>query len=55
MAIQRYRETQIDEIGEGVERRLGYTGQLMMAVLDFNNGPQSEPDPPQYHPHEQVS
>jgi quercetin dioxygenase-like cupin family protein len=55
MAIQRYRETQIDEIGEGVERRLGYTGQLMMAVLDFNNGPQSEPDPPHSHPHEQVS
>ncbi len=27
----------------------------MMVVVDFNDGPTSEPDPPHSHPHEQVS
>jgi quercetin dioxygenase-like cupin family protein len=27
----------------------------MMVVIDFNDGPTNEPDPPHNHPHEQVS
>ena len=27
----------------------------MMAVIDFNDGPTSQPDPPHSHPHEQIS
>jgi quercetin dioxygenase-like cupin family protein len=39
----------------GVERRLAHTDRLMIVTVDFSNGPQSEPDPPHAHPHEQVS
>lgn len=55
MAVQRYAEMKARVIREGVERRLGHTDALMMVILDFNDGPQTEPDPPHSHPHEQVS
>jgi quercetin dioxygenase-like cupin family protein len=55
MAVQKYAETQAGLVRDGVERRLGHTEHLMMAIFDFNDGPQSEPDPPHSHPHEQVS
>ena len=55
MAVLKYDEMEVNLIQEGVERRIGHTQNLMMAVIDFNNGPQSEPDPPHSHPHEQVS
>jgi quercetin dioxygenase-like cupin family protein len=55
MATQRYAEMKVDFIRDGVERRLGYTKNLMMTIFDFKDGPQSEPDPPHSHPHEQVS
>jgi len=55
MAVKKYAETKADPIRKGAERRLGHTEHLMMAVIDFNDGPQAEPDPPHSHPHEQVS
>ncbi|HBX69493.1 MAG TPA: hypothetical protein DEH25_08955 [Chloroflexi bacterium] len=55
MAVQRYVEMKVDLIREGVERRLGHTDNLMMVIIDFDDGPQTEPDPPHAHPHEQVS
>ncbi len=42
-------------IGPGRERYLCYTDKLMMVVIDFNDGPTTEPDPPHSHPHEQIS
>ena len=36
-------------------RYLAYTEKLMMVVMDFQDGPTSDPDPPHSHPHEQVS
>jgi len=42
-------------IGEGRTRYLAHTDKLMMAVIDFRDGPSREPDPPHSHPHEQVS
>jgi unsaturated pyranuronate lyase len=42
-------------LGEGRTRYLGYTDHVMIAVVDFNDGPAPEPDPPHSHPHEQVS
>lgn len=42
-------------IAEGRKRYLGYTDQLMMAIIDFDDGPTDKPDPPHSHPHEQVS
>jgi quercetin dioxygenase-like cupin family protein len=44
-----------ESIGEGRTRYLAHTDQLMMAVIDFNDGPTDAPDPPHSHPHEQVS
>ena len=55
MAVQRYSEMKVDSPRNGAERRLGHTGKLMMVIFDFTDGPQSEPDPPHSHPHEQVS
>jgi len=55
MAIQRYADMKVDPIREGRERRLGHSEHLMMAIIDFSDGPQTEPDPPHAHPHEQVS
>lgn len=40
------------------EKRTRYhahTNNVMMVVFDFDDGPQSEPDVPHQHPHEQVS
>jgi quercetin dioxygenase-like cupin family protein len=48
-------EMAVEQIREGVERRLGHTDNLMIVVIDFDDGPTSEPDPPHSHPHEQVS
>lgn len=39
----------------GVDRRMGYTPNLMMTVIDFNNGPTAQPDPLHSHPHEQIT
>lgn len=55
MAVQRYSEMKVDHFRGGAERRLGHTNNLMMVILDFDDGPQAEPDPPHSHPHEQVS
>ena len=44
-----------EEIKEGVFRSIVYTENLLMAVIDFTNGPWDEPEPAHSHPHEQVS
>ena len=55
MATLKYDEMAVEQIRDGVERRLGHTGNLMIVVIDFDDGPTDEPDPPHLHPHEQVS
>lgn len=35
-------------------RRIIHTGELMMAVWDFTDGPWEEPEPYHSHPHEQI-
>lgn len=42
-------------IARGRTRYLAHTDHLMMAVIDFTDGPTANPDPPHSHPHEQVS
>lgn len=44
-----------ETIGEKRTRYLTYTENLMMVVIDFDDGPTGQPDPPHNHPHEQVS
>lgn len=55
MTFHRYNETKPDKFRQGAERRLAITEHLMMAVFDFNDGPQEEPDAAHTHPHEQTS
>ena len=55
MTVLRYHEMPVGKIGEGAERRLGHTDNLMLVIVDFYDGPKSRPDPPHSHPHEQVS
>jgi len=55
MAVIQEKKIKKEQIGPGRERYLGYTDKLMMVIIDFNDGPTSEPDPPHSHPHEQVS
>ena len=55
MTTLKYSETPSTRFRPGGERRLGCTDHMMMVVVDFSDGPQSQPDPPHSHPHEQVS
>jgi len=55
MTVLKYDEMDAVQIREGAERRLGHTDNLMVVIVDFHDGPKSEPDPPHSHPHEQVS
>lgn len=55
MTALKYHEMPAEKIREGAERRLGHTDNLMIVVIDFDDGPKAEPDPPHSHPHEQVS
>jgi mannose-6-phosphate isomerase-like protein (cupin superfamily) len=43
------------EIKPGVFRSVIHTDHLMVAILDFTNGPWAEPELFHSHPHEQVS
>ncbi len=55
MGIIEEEKTQKEKIAPGRERYLTHTDNLMMVVIDFNDGPAREPDPPHSHPHEQVT
>jgi len=55
MATLKEKEAVIETIGDKRVRYLTNTENLMMVVIDFNDGPTSEPDPPHSHPHEQIS
>jgi len=55
MTAIKYNEMPVQPLRANAERRLGYTENLMIAIIDLNDGPKSEPDPPHAHPHEQVS
>ena len=55
MGIVKQADLTPEPIGERRTRYLANTAKLMMAVIDFRDGPTSEPDPPHAHPHEQIS
>ncbi len=41
-------------IGDKRTRYLSKLDNLMMAVIDFHDGPTEQPDEPHWHPHEQI-
>ena len=55
MGIVKASEVTPESIGPHRSRYLTHTDNLMMVVIDFNDGPTDEFDPPHSHPNEQVS
>ncbi|MGI9569589.1 MAG: hypothetical protein ACR2PH_07610, partial [Desulfobulbia bacterium] len=46
MGFIKHEKEERESIGKRRERYLGHTDKLMMVVIDFSDGPTSEPDPP---------
>ncbi len=55
MAFLKEVELSKEIIGTGRSRYLGHTDNLMVVVIDFDDGPSETRDPPHSHPHEQVT
>lgn len=55
MTVVRRQDAPRTVIAEGRERYLAHTGDLMVVVIDFADGPAAQPDPPHSHPHQQVT
>ncbi|HMB24864.1 MAG TPA: cupin domain-containing protein [Anaerolineales bacterium] len=55
MSAFKFPDLPVTAVRPGVERRVAYGDQLMLVIFDFSDGPQTQPDPPHQHPHEQVS
>lgn len=55
MAVLKAKDAPATQVRQGLTRRLAHTNDLMMAVLDFTDGPWKEPEPLHHHVHEQVS
>ena len=54
MPVLKYHEFEPEMVREGLKRRLCHIDGLMTVVLDFSDGPWSEPEPPHHHPHVQT-
>jgi quercetin dioxygenase-like cupin family protein len=55
MSVVKLNETPGHIVRPGLKRTLIHTSNLMTVVVDFSDGPWSEPEPPHSHPHEQTS
>lgn len=55
MSILHFADAVPELVAPGRTRYMTQTEHLMMVVMDFTDGPASQPDPPHSHPHEQVT
>lgn len=55
MAVLKEKESNPVQVKPGIYRRLLHTENLMMVVIDFENGPWEVPDPMHHHVHEQTT
>jgi len=55
MAVLKSSEALVTMVKVGVKRRLIHTENLMMVVIDFENGPWNAPDPAHNHVHDQTT
>ena len=55
MTIIRRNDVTPEPIAPGRTRYLAHSDHLMVVVIDFEDGPSAQPDPPHHHPHEQVT
>lgn len=52
---RKYEQLKPSKVAEGIERRIIKTDNLLLANVEFSDGPTSVPDPFHSHRHEQVS
>lgn len=55
MPVLKENNAKIVEVRKGLSRRLIHTPNLMMVVIDFTDGPWTEPETLQNHFHEQIT
>ena len=55
MAVLQFDQVPYEIVRPGLERKIIHTNNLMTVLIDFNDGPWEEPEPPHSHPHEQTS
>lgn len=55
MTVVKRAEITPDPIGPGRSRYLAHTDGVMVVVVEFRDGPSTQPDPPHHHPHQQVT
>lgn len=55
MTVIHRNDIQPEPIAPGRTRYLAHTEDLMVVVIDFDDGPSAQPDPPHRHPHQQVT
>lgn len=48
-------ETQGKQVDHNISRKLLHLNNVMMAIVDFTNGPELLPQEPHTHPYEQIS
>jgi quercetin dioxygenase-like cupin family protein len=53
--VEKYDQMNPCKVSEGITRRIIKTANLMLANVEFSDGPNIEPDPFHSHHHEQVS
>jgi quercetin dioxygenase-like cupin family protein len=55
MPVLKVNDTPMVSVRHGLSRRLAHTRTLMMVVIDFSDGPWTEPETLQHHVHEQIT
>ncbi|HUX59354.1 MAG TPA: cupin domain-containing protein [Bacteroidales bacterium] len=55
MPVNKKDDPVTEKISPTFERRIASLNKLMVVVCDFTGGPALNPDPPHFHPHEQIT
>ena len=55
MPVLKLNEAKPIKVREGLTRRFVHGDSLMLVVIDFDNGPWSQPEPWHFHTHEQAT
>lgn len=42
-------------LNDSLNRKVVHLNNLMVTIIEFSNGPMTQPDPPHKHPHEQIT
>jgi quercetin dioxygenase-like cupin family protein len=50
-----YDDLPTTQVNANVTRRLTHLNDLMLVIVDFTNGPMTQPDPPHWHEAEQIT